>query len=287
MNKLLLLALVVCIVACNNDDSVPNQGLLLEVQGVDLDLTYAQATLQNADTIIKSTMTYDLAGKQLKTNINVIPAGTYELTLSLFAGEDIYADYEDARGSLFEGIETLVELEVSGERQEVTVEGPDAVEETFDIEPTWSDRYFHVFDDPDVATLTASFPANRCEVDIRFIPDYVVEQPEYSYIDYFVYSNADGGQSLGFSECLANCDVQGHIKSFSTEVVEESDIQLCENNNWLMTDTIIMLMFGDGEDDFVIFYQRWDENGNLVIPAVREETGRLSQEYDNGFRPVF
>ncbi len=275
MRTLIFLLIAGLLVHCKSDDSVPpNEGLSFELNGLPADLDHALITLQSADTIIKDTLE---AGDDHVLTVGVVDPGSYEVTLSSFEGEDLYQDFEEAQGTLFAGTEAIIELEVTGQTQVVSIRGPEASAAEYDFEPTWSDRYFHSINDPERAVLTLSFPVATCEFNIRFIPDYVTVQPEVTYIDYFIWSPNGGVEAQDHLECLENCDVIENIRSFESEV-SDGDLTNCSSSTWEMIDSIIMLHYGDEAGDLVVFYQRWDADGNVVIPTVDRDASRVVME---------
>lgn len=271
MNRLLLfipaLMALMFFVSCQEDDTIlpPDDEPLIwtiELDGVDADLSFGQIALQNEDTLITlplDTLQSDLPGVEMEE----IATGEYTITISLFNGENLHE--EGTNRKRYKGSEAVGKLTFTETAEHYLIKGPEGAGLDYQLEPEWSFRNFQTYQAESVPPMTISFPQEICEFDIRFVPDHLSRQPGYSYIDYVVYQEGEDPTSLGISECFGTCDIREQIGSFEG-IVDVENRNLCSSNSWDLIDTIIMLNFGASADEFVIFYQRWDENGEVIMP---------------------
>ncbi|MEM0939820.1 MAG: hypothetical protein AAF600_17475 [Bacteroidota bacterium] len=104
-----------------------------------------------------------------------------------------------------------------------------------------------------------STPEQPCEFDLRILPEKLNPQPEFIYIDYFIYSEMNGSTALGYEECIG-CDPFAFIDSFFETLSADGSVDLCEAKDWDIADSMMILDFGD-ESGEVYFFMKWDTNG--------------------------
>ncbi len=275
MKKWIFFLLGTAFIACSKDDAeLKITSTQFTIEGVGDTFDNALITLSNADTVLRLPYEVDLQNGNIKYEIGSELNGKFEVALYLFYGDDLLEDASETSRSIFKGKEALLEVEFDGIANHTTLSGPFNSNEEVDLELFWSDRLFHSLEVVKRPSLTLSYPEDPCEFDIHLILDTVEIKPEYSYIDYFVYDENENLQKIGLSECF-DCDLYEHINSFKDQVIAESQKSYCENTNWVLAETLLMIIYGSEEGDLEFFFQRWDEKRDLVIPIGQQERARV------------
>lgn len=252
------------------DFSEKKSGFMLEVAGIDVVPTKALVTLRGEAGIYKSTLEYDATNDRLQADFTVVEPGGYDLTLSLFEGENIIVGGTESH-TIFKGIEAIDHLDVTPHMADVLIQGPVSGAGDFSLEPEWEERYFATITTELVDHFTISFPAQACDFKIRPIPHVFETSVNYIYLDYYTFQV---GEALitGIKECFSGCNVYDHFYSFAEEVMSEEDRLLCINEDWEMSDSIMYFEFDS--DQLLMFYMRWDKDGVSLGDILIEQTER-------------
>lgn len=255
------LSFVLLSCSSDRDDDIDPAQLLLVVDGFEAELTQGTLTFQSGSDIHKVML--EQSEQKLIADLQSVPEGEYELTLSLFIGSNYLEEKEGARGKMFKGFEALGEVNLDGTKTEITINGPSNGDSRPDLSVEWSDRFFHVFYDEQVngQEIIWSIPTYPCVYDMRFIPDFVDRTPSYLYIDYFVFGENGGSEALGTDECFSNCDLFSFTETFTDRLQSDTEANnLCLAKDWSHADCMLIVDFGEDVED-VYFFMRWNTEG--------------------------
>ena len=266
--------------SCNNahDDQIISDDLqrfILEVDGVSRDIAYARVSLQSDTSLINVFFEEGAVENRITANIEPIPTGAYEVVISIFEGENLLPDSENARGTLHKGIEHTGYIVVNNDQGRVIVQGPDS---NYDVNilPIWTERFYYSFKDESISEeLVLNVPNNPCQLNISFLPSLSDKVPVYTYMDYFI-RNENNSNYTHFIECHSGCDPRTQLNKFAQQLMMEAS-DLCRLEAWTTADMMIILDYGDEVED-VVFFMRWDPDGaNLGFL----DNGRLNADETN------
>lgn len=287
--KRLIFLLVVFSISCKNDDHEQPLIFVVEVVGIDRDVDFAIGRLSNQHGVHKVYFEIDRSQNLLTGNFLNIGPGAYTLTISVYEGENLISDPQ-ARGTLYNGVESHEPIEITVNQSQLIVQGPDIPSNEANYEPAWSERYFYTFSDENVtdSDIVWSTPEQPCELNLRILPETVNPQPEFVYIDYFLHSATNGSVALGYEECQ-NCDPFARIDSFFENLSQDGSAEHCQTADWDIADSMMILDFGDGSDEEIYFFMKWDKEGTVldIYESSNISTSRSQSLYDTRSKGIY
>jgi hypothetical protein len=256
-----------------------SSSLNVEIVNVNFEVRRGLATIKSSNHIFKALFEENESEKTLSADFSDVPVGDYSLTVSIYETKYFEDINPDDRTGFFGGLEFIENVSISGSRK-IQFNGPDGSDNSAAIQPMWEERFFYSINEPKInsSEIVWSVPALPCEFNQRFIPVQTDRLPEYIYMDYFVDSDgSDNLQNIALLECFDNCDIFTVSESFNA-LASSNEISegICEAKDWEIADMFIFLDFGDDEDEFPIFYMRWDTEG--PFPGFLENTSNIVQQ---------
>jgi hypothetical protein len=236
----------------------------LEILNADFEVRRGLATIQSSNHIFKALFDINESENTLSAAFENVPEGAYDLTVSIY-GTKYFEDINpDDRTGFFSGPEFIENIVIT-DGKTLKFNGPEGSDDPEAVQPFWQDRFYYSINEPKInsSEIVWSVSSMPCEFDQRFIPVHLDRLPEYIYMDYFV--DKDGSENLqevAILECFDNCNIFSVSESFNElATTNENKDGHCGAKDWDLADMFIFLDFGDDEDEFPIFYMRWDTNG--------------------------
>lgn len=245
---------------------------VLRVQVDSAPLAFIESTLylQSEDDVYEHPLKRDPAGMGLIAEIKGLPEGDYAFAIAVYEESIVESDSLSGRGFIFRGVELLGGLQVNSDTTVLELQGPGS---TSSSSEEWSERYFQRLNDPAINArpIVWSVPTAPCTFDFHFLPVKFDRQPEYAYVDYFLHTVGEESKAVGYVECHGPCHLNELLADFNAQLkLGEGSNGYCVAKDWELADSMMILDFGDGLNEFVVFFMRWDTQG----PALLLDAGR-------------